>query len=54
MTVIFSLIPLIPQAVHLAARMYYPQSEILHLPHPGHPPLLLHCPGWWKKNTATK
>lgn len=44
MTVISSLIPPILQAIRLGALRYYPQSEILHLPHPGHPPLLLHCP----------
>lgn len=44
MTAISSLIPLIPQAAHLGALRYYPPSEILHLPRPGHRPLLLHCP----------
>lgn len=44
MTAISSPIPLIPQAAHLGALRYYPLSEILHLPRPGHHPLLLHCP----------
>lgn len=54
MTAISSLIPPIPQAIHLGALRYYPQSEILHLPRPGHPPLLLHCPEEAGKKKAMK